>query len=110
MKLSGKEKKLSNTSLLAPRHIKREKASLPVDVRRSKTSLLNIKGVVYDGVRPHGVPMGAGTRVGENPGDEVEIRHAAGTVRVLLKTRLIFPRDFSSYTDGPTMSSGRVIE
>ena len=36
-----REKKLSNTNLLASRHIKREKASLPVDVRRSKTSLLN---------------------------------------------------------------------
>ena len=36
-----REKTLSNTNLLASRHIKREKASLPVDVRRSKTSLLN---------------------------------------------------------------------
>ena len=40
LKLSGKsslgEKKLSNKILLASRHIKREKGSLPVDVRRSK--------------------------------------------------------------------------
>ena len=35
-----REKKLSNTNLLASRQIKREKASLPVDVCRSKTSLL----------------------------------------------------------------------
>ena len=35
-----REKKLSNTNLLASRHMRREKASLPVDVRRSKTSLL----------------------------------------------------------------------
>ena len=31
---------LSNTNLVALRHIKREKGSLPVEVRRSKTSLL----------------------------------------------------------------------
>ena len=37
-----REKKPSNTSLLASRHIKREKASLLVDVRRSKTSLLKV--------------------------------------------------------------------
>ena len=30
-------KALSNTNLAAPRHIKREKCSLPVDVRSSKT-------------------------------------------------------------------------
>ena len=36
-----REKTLSNTNLLASRHIKREKALLPVDVRHSKTSLLN---------------------------------------------------------------------
>ena len=35
-------KKLSNTNLLALRYIKREKASLPVGVRRSKTSLLKL--------------------------------------------------------------------
>ena len=35
-------KKLSNTNLLASRHIKREKVSLPVDMRRSKTSLLKL--------------------------------------------------------------------
>ena len=34
-----REKTLSNTNLLASKHIKREKASLPVDVRRSKKSL-----------------------------------------------------------------------
>ena len=34
--------KLSNTNLVVSRHIKREKASLPVDVRRSKTSLLKL--------------------------------------------------------------------
>ena len=37
-----REKTLSNTNLLASRHIKREKASLPVDARRSKTSLLKL--------------------------------------------------------------------
>ena len=36
-----RENKLSNRNLLESRHIKRERASLPVDVRRSKTSLLN---------------------------------------------------------------------
>ena len=35
-----REKKVSNENLIASRHIKRKKASLPVDVRRSKTSLL----------------------------------------------------------------------
>ena len=44
LKLSGKQKTLSNTNLLASRHLKREKASLPVDVRRLKTALL--KGAV----------------------------------------------------------------
>ena len=34
--------KLSNTNLVVSRHIKREKVSLPVDVRRSKTSLLKL--------------------------------------------------------------------
>ena len=37
-----REKKFSNTKLLASRHIKREKASLPVDVPRSKTPLLKL--------------------------------------------------------------------
>ena len=32
-------KTLSNTNLLASRHVKREKSSLPLYVRRSKTSL-----------------------------------------------------------------------
>ena len=35
-----REKKLSNTNLLASRHIKREKGSLPVDLHPSKTSFL----------------------------------------------------------------------
>ena len=37
-----REKKLSNTDLYASRHMKREKASLLVDVRRSITSLLKL--------------------------------------------------------------------
>ena len=35
-------KSLSNTDLVSSRHLKREKGSLPVDVRRSKTSLLKL--------------------------------------------------------------------
>ena len=35
-------KTLSNTNLVALRHTKREKGSLPVDVRQSKTSLLKL--------------------------------------------------------------------
>ena len=35
-----RKKALSNTNLVASRHIKSEKGSLPVDVRRSKTFLL----------------------------------------------------------------------
>ena len=35
-------KTLSNTNYVASRYIKREKGSLPFDVRRSKTSLLNL--------------------------------------------------------------------
>ena len=35
-----REKKVSNENLIVSRHMKRKKASLPVDVRRSKTSLL----------------------------------------------------------------------
>ena len=35
------KKTLSNTNLVASRHIKSVKGSLPVDVRRSKTSLLS---------------------------------------------------------------------
>ena len=38
--VSIKVKTLSNKNLVASWHIKREKSSLPVDVRRSKTSLL----------------------------------------------------------------------
>ena len=37
-----REKKLSNTNFLASRYIVRKKTSLPVDVRRSKTSLLKL--------------------------------------------------------------------
>ena len=33
---------LSNTNLIVPRHIKREKSSLLIDERRSKTSLLKL--------------------------------------------------------------------
>ena len=36
------KKPISNTNLLASRHIKREKGSLPVDVHRSKTYLLKL--------------------------------------------------------------------
>ena len=36
---------LINTNFLASRHIVREKTSLPVDVRRSKTSLLKLPSV-----------------------------------------------------------------
>ena len=37
-----KSKKLSNTNLIASRYFKKEKCPLPVDVRRSKTSLLKL--------------------------------------------------------------------
>ena len=37
-----REKKLSNTTLLASTHMKREKVSLLLEVRRSKTSLLKL--------------------------------------------------------------------
>ena len=40
--VSVRVKKLSNTNFISSRHIKREKSSLPVDVRRSKTSLLKL--------------------------------------------------------------------
>ena len=40
--LSVRVKSLSNTDLVSSRHLKREKGSLPVDVRRSKTSLLKL--------------------------------------------------------------------
>ena len=46
-----REKKLSNTNLLESRHIKEKKASLPVDVRRSKTSLLKLPNEVL--TTPH---------------------------------------------------------
>ena len=35
-------KKLRNTNFISSRHVKRENTSLPVDVRRSKTSLLKL--------------------------------------------------------------------
>jgi len=35
-------KKLRNTNFVSSRHVKRENASLPVDVRRSKTPLLKL--------------------------------------------------------------------
>ena len=40
--LSVRVESLSNTDLVSSRHLKREKGSLPVDVRRSKTSLLKL--------------------------------------------------------------------
>ena len=40
--VSIRVKTLSNTNMVASRLIKREKSSLPVDVRRSKTSLLKL--------------------------------------------------------------------
>ena len=40
-----REKKLCNTNLLALRYIKREKALLPVDLRRSKIACVALKGV-----------------------------------------------------------------
>ena len=40
--VSIRVKKLSNTNLVASRNIKREKGSLPVDVRSSKMSLLKL--------------------------------------------------------------------
>ena len=41
-KKDKRQKKLRNTNLLASRHTKREKASLPIDVRRSKTPFLKL--------------------------------------------------------------------
>ena len=43
--LSLRVKTLSHTYLVASRYIKREKLSLPVDVRRSKTSLLKLPSI-----------------------------------------------------------------
>ena len=42
---------LSNTNTVASRHIKRERGSLPVDVRRSKTSLLKLPINTYFALR-----------------------------------------------------------
>ena len=44
--VSIRVKKLSNTNYIASRHITREKSSLPVDVRCSKTSLLKLP-IIY---------------------------------------------------------------
>ena len=41
-------KTLSKTNLVASMHIKREKRSLPVDVRRSKTSLLKLPNLTIE--------------------------------------------------------------
>ena len=41
-------KTLSNTNLMTSMHIKREKRSLPVDVRRSKTSLLKLPNLTIE--------------------------------------------------------------
>ena len=40
---------LNNTNLVVSRHIKREKSSLPVEVRRSKASLLKLPSNCYFG-------------------------------------------------------------
>ena len=40
-------KKLRNTNFISSRHVKRENTSLPVDVRRSKTSLLKLPIIGY---------------------------------------------------------------
>ena len=60
--VSVKVKTPNNTDLVASEHIKREKGSLPVDVRQSKTSLLKRPMGCYEvaretGTRPprHGV-------------------------------------------------------
>ena len=39
-------KKLRNTNFISSRHVKRENTSLPVDVRRSKTSLLKLPNML----------------------------------------------------------------
>ena len=46
--VSIRVKKLSNTNCIASRHITREKSSLPVDVRCSKTSLLKLPIICTD--------------------------------------------------------------
>ena len=43
-------KKLRNTNFISSRHVKRENTSLPVDVRRSKTSLLKLPNDCVDDV------------------------------------------------------------
>ena len=44
---SIKVKKLRNTNFISSRHVKRENTSLPVDVRRSKTSLLKLPNYTH---------------------------------------------------------------
>ena len=48
-------KKLRNTMFISSRHVNRENTSLPVDVRRSKTSLLKlpIKDLQFETTRLH---------------------------------------------------------
>ena len=46
-------KKLRNTNFISSRHVKRENTSLPVDVRRSKTSLLKLPNIWR--IEPHGI-------------------------------------------------------
>ena len=58
---------LSNTNLVAPKNIKREKSSLPVDVRRSKTLLLKLsirelKHQTFLIHKRHGWPRRTGSR------------------------------------------------
>ena len=50
-------KKLRNTNFISSRHIKRENNSLPVDVRRSKTSVLKLPtgGEAGGGEESHGL-------------------------------------------------------
>ena len=45
-------KKLGNTNFISSRHVKRENTSLPVDVRRSKTSLLKLPNNSHQADRP----------------------------------------------------------
>ena len=47
--ISIRVKTLSNTNLIASRLIEREKCSLPVDVRGSKTSMLKLTIIIISG-------------------------------------------------------------
>ena len=51
--VSTRVKKLSNTIFKSSRHIKGEKASLPVYVRRSKTPLLKLPIIIWTTTSPH---------------------------------------------------------